>query len=79
MRAAVAGTGDSSLQLLGVTVLTSFGREDLADLGYSVRRSRTWWRSRTRQAMDVGMDGIVASPLEAAAVRRIIGPDARSW
>ena len=34
MRAAVEGRGTSALQLLAVTVLTSFDQEDLADLGY---------------------------------------------
>src|SRR5207248_4751675 len=34
MRAAVEGRGGSGLQLLAVTVLTSFDQEDLADLGY---------------------------------------------
>src|SRR5258708_21552310 len=34
MRAAVEGRGDSGLQLLAVTVLTSFDRQDLAELGY---------------------------------------------
>ena len=58
MRAAVEGKGDSSLKLLGVTVLTSFGREDLVEMGYTC------------------VDGIVSSPLEVAAVRRITGPRA---
>jgi len=33
MRAAVAARAGSSLQILGVTVLTSFGPEDMEDLG----------------------------------------------
>lgn len=34
MQAAVEGRGDAGLQLLAVTVLTSFDQADLADLGY---------------------------------------------
>jgi orotidine-5'-phosphate decarboxylase len=75
MRAAVEGKGDSSLQLLGVTVLTSFNREDLADLGYSCEVADLV-ATRTRQAMSAGVDGLVASPREAAAVRAIAGPRA---
>lgn len=75
MRAAVAGKADSSLQLLGVTVLTSFGREDLAEMGYTCEVSELV-ATRAKQAMDAGIDGIVSSPLEVAAVRRITGPDA---
>src|SRR6476646_10542092 len=75
MRAAVEGKGDSSLKLLGVTVLTSFGREDLVEMGYTCEVSELV-ATRTRQATDAGMDGIVSSPLEVAAVRRITGPGA---
>ena len=75
MRAAVEGKGDSSLKLLGVTVLTSFGREDLVEMGYTCEVSELV-ATRTRQAMDAGVDGIVSSPLEVAAVRRITGPNA---
>jgi len=75
MRAAVEGKGDSSLKLLGVTVLTSFGREDLVEMGYTCEVSELV-ATRTRQAMDTRMDGIVSSPLEVAAVRRITGPRA---
>ncbi len=73
MRAAVEGRGDSNLKLLAVTVLTSFGPEDLAEQGYTGAVADLV-ALRTRMAMDISMDGIVASPLEAAAVRRITGP-----
>ena len=75
MRAAVAGRAGSNLQLLGVTVLTSFGPEDLDDLDYQGTITDLVAR-RARKAMELGIDGVVASPLEAAAVRAIIGPDA---
>src|SRR3954451_4588509 len=75
MRAAVDGRGDSSLKLLAVTVLTSFGREDLVEMGYSCEVSELV-ATRARQAMNAGMDGIVSSPLEVGAVRRITGPNA---
>ncbi|HEY2013080.1 MAG TPA: orotidine-5'-phosphate decarboxylase, partial [Bryobacteraceae bacterium] len=73
MRAAVEGKGASDLDLLAVTVLTSFSREDLDDLGYSCEVS-DMVAVRTRQALAAGVNGIVASPREAAAVRRIAGP-----
>ena len=75
MRAAVEGRAAADLKLLAVTVLTSFSRADLDDLGYNCEVSDLVTR-RARQAMEAGMDGIVASPLEAAALRRIVGPTA---
>ena len=75
MRAAVAGRGGADLKLLAVTVLTSFDRQDLADLGYPCEVSDLV-ALRVRKAMEAGMDGIVASPLEAAAVRALAGPSA---
>jgi orotidine-5'-phosphate decarboxylase len=73
MRAAVEGRGDSNLRLLAVTVLTSVGPEDLAEQGYTGTIGDLV-ALRTRMAMEIGMDGIVASPLEAVAVKAIIGP-----
>ncbi|HUI54223.1 MAG TPA: orotidine-5'-phosphate decarboxylase [Bryobacteraceae bacterium] len=73
MRAAVEGRGSAELKLLAVTVLTSFGPEDLEELGYAHGIPEVVER-RARKAMELGMDGIVASPLEARAVRGIIGP-----
>lgn len=74
IRAAVAARTGSRLQILGVTVLTSFGPEDMDDLGYHGTLASLVER-RARKAVELGVDGIVASPLEAAAVRRIAGPN----
>lgn len=74
IRAAVAARTGSRLQILGVTVLTSFGPEDMDDLGYHGTVASLVER-RARKAVELGVDGIVASPLEAAAVRRIAGPN----
>jgi orotidine-5'-phosphate decarboxylase len=75
MRAAVEGRGDSRLQLLAVTVLTSFDEEDLRDLGYPCDVS-TLVDLRVRKAREAGIDGLVCSPLEVARVRQLAGPEA---
>jgi orotidine-5'-phosphate decarboxylase len=75
MRAAVEGRGDASTKLLAVTVLTSFDQQDLADLGYPCDVADLV-ALRVRKAMEAGIDGIVASPLEARAVRALAGPGA---
>jgi orotidine-5'-phosphate decarboxylase len=74
LRAAVEGRGNAPLQLLAVTVLTSFDMDDLADLGYPCAPSDLV-ALRVRKAREAGIDGIVCSPLEVAAVRSIAGPD----
>ena len=74
MRAAVAARGDARLKLLGVTVLTSMNQSDLAEAGYAGSVGDLVAR-RAAEARAAGMDGIVASPAEAAAVRAIVGPD----
>ena len=75
MRAAVEGKGDSALKLLGVTVLTSFTAEDMDELNYHGTVAELV-EKRTRKAVDLGMDGLITSALEVAAVRRIAGPRA---
>ncbi|HEX3879719.1 MAG TPA: orotidine-5'-phosphate decarboxylase [Bryobacteraceae bacterium] len=72
MRAAVAGRGSSNLKLLAVTVLTSFGPEDMDDLGYRGEIADLVER-RACKAVECGIDGLVASPLEAAALRKVVG------
>ena len=75
MRAAVEGRGAASLKLLAVTVLTSFDQQDIQDLGYPCEVSDLV-DLRVRKAQAVGVEGIVASPLDAARIRRIAGPAA---
>jgi orotidine-5'-phosphate decarboxylase len=74
MRAAVAARAGSRLRILAVTVLTSFGPEDAADLDFQGTVASLVER-RARRAVELGVDGIVASPLEAAVVRRVVGRD----
>jgi orotidine-5'-phosphate decarboxylase len=75
MRAALEGRGTSPLKLLAVTVLTSFDQRDVEEMGYTrTLSSLVEWRAR--KAMDVGMDGLVGSPLEARAIRSVAGPTA---
>ena len=73
MRAAVAGRGGADLRLLAVTVLTSMDEADLAAAGYSGSVADLVAR-RAADARAAGMDGIVCSPAEAAAMRGIVGP-----
>ena len=75
MRAAREGRGDAPMKLLAVTVLTSFDQQDLADLGYDCPLADLV-SLRVRKAMEAGVDGLVCSPLDAAAVRAQAGPQA---
>lgn len=74
MSAARAGCDGTGTKLLGVTVLTSFDEQDLADLGFHVPVSQLV-DLRVRNAVETGMDGLICSPLEVARVREIAGPD----
>ena len=72
MHAAVDARGGSNLRLLAVTVLTSYDDADLAAAGYDFTVSELV-AERAAQAHDVGIDGLVCSGEEAAALRPIIG------
>jgi orotidine-5'-phosphate decarboxylase len=75
MKAAVKGRGGATgAKILGVTVLTSLSGQDLAEIGYGMGVEQLV-ELRIRQAVDAGVDGVVASPHEAALARRIGGPD----
>jgi orotidine-5'-phosphate decarboxylase len=65
--AAVRGRGDSALKLLGVTVLTNLDRADLSEQGIDMP-PLALVQERARLAQRAGLDGIVASGKEAAAL-----------
>ncbi|HZS81773.1 MAG TPA: orotidine-5'-phosphate decarboxylase [Stellaceae bacterium] len=69
-----APPGGRRMQLLGVTVLTSLGDDDLDEVG---QRGPALDQARRLAALArrAGLDGIVCSPLEVAALRRECGRD----
>jgi orotidine-5'-phosphate decarboxylase len=75
VRAAVAGRAGTPLRILGVTVLTNLHAGDLSEQGIAETPADLVVR-RARLACAAGCDGIVASGLEAAAVRRALGAGA---
>jgi orotidine-5'-phosphate decarboxylase len=72
MKAAVEGREGSNLKLLAVTVLTSYDDGDLHAAGYRLGVSDLV-EARAQQAQVLGVDGIVCSPEEAAALHKIVG------
>ncbi len=62
----------SDLKILAVTVLTSFGENDLTGPGMSVEDLVL---HRAKRAFELGCDGVVASALEAAKLRHELGND----
>ncbi len=75
MAAAVKGR-EGPARILAVTVLTSLNEDDLRDLGYGLG-VRALVQRRIRQALDCGVDGVVASPHEAALARELAGSAGR--
>ncbi|HVT60055.1 MAG TPA: orotidine-5'-phosphate decarboxylase [Thermoanaerobaculia bacterium] len=72
LAAACREKGD--LKILAVTVLTSFDRGDLRQLGVDIEVTQLVL-ARARQALELGCDGVVCSGLEARAVRERLGPE----
>jgi orotidine-5'-phosphate decarboxylase len=61
-------------RVLAVTVLTSLAEEDLRELGVSGSAEEAVVRL-AGLARESGLDGVVASPKEVAAIRRALGSD----
>jgi len=72
VRAAVEGRGRSAMKILAVTVLTSFDEADLVEMGIA-ESVRDTVLKRARLAISFGADGVVASGVEAAMIRRELG------
>jgi orotidine-5'-phosphate decarboxylase len=61
-----------SMKLLAVTVLTSFGPDDVAEMGWS-GPVEDLVSLRARRAVAAGIDGLICSGLEAARLRAELG------
>jgi orotidine-5'-phosphate decarboxylase len=72
MRAAVAGARGSGMQILAVTVLTSYDDADLFDACGRFGVVETV-RRRAEQALALGVGGRLASAAEAAMARQTVG------
>lgn len=70
VRAAVEARGD--MRLLAVTVLTSFGEEDLRAMGMTQSVEDLVY-FRAKRALELGCDGVVSSGLEAHRMRTDLG------
>ncbi|ESQ85658.1 orotidine 5'-phosphate decarboxylase [Asticcacaulis sp. AC466] len=74
MKAAVAGRVNPKTRIIGVTVMTSLSQADLDDMGYGMSLTDLVLR-RVDQAVECGLDGVVASPHEAAMIRARVPAD----
>ncbi|MEA5667742.1 orotidine-5'-phosphate decarboxylase [Stenotrophomonas sp. MH1] len=72
MMAAAAAANRSDMRLLAVTVLTSMGRPDLAQMGID-REPVDVVVERALAAQRAGIDGVIASGQEAAPIRAATG------
>lgn len=72
MRAAAEANRNPDMRLLAVTVLTSMGRADLAQMGID-REPVEVVVERALAAQAAGIDGVIASGQEAAPIRRATG------
>lgn len=70
MEAAVSA--QSGVKILAVTVLTSFDKSDLAEMGAAGEVGELVL-SRARGALECGCDGVISSGLEAPQIRKAFG------
>jgi orotidine-5'-phosphate decarboxylase len=72
LRGAVQGRGTSNLKILCVTLLTSMDAEDIQEMGYSPTVTvEDLVVRRAVKAMEIGVDGVIASALEASKIKSL--------
>lgn len=82
MKAAVEAAANAAeklgvrrMKILGVTMLTSMAETDLDEIGVKASSMVDQVKRLAVLAQESGVDGIVASPHEIEALRRVCGPD----
>jgi orotidine-5'-phosphate decarboxylase len=70
-RGAISGRANSDLKLFAVTVLTDMDKADISDLGHAEQSVEELVLYRARKALEAGCDGVIASGLEAAAIKKM--------
>ena len=74
VRAAIAGKAGTDLKILAITVLTSLDDGGLHDLGYRCPVGELI-SERAAVCIALGCDGVIASPQDVAAIRRLPGAE----
>ena len=69
--AAKNGAANSKLKILAVTILTSLDRQDLDDSMIKDGEVIDLVSERASRAFEAGADGVIASPQECGAIRRL--------
>ena len=68
MKAAKDAVGDKA-KLIGVTILTSLSNENIWAAGFDARKTDEHALNLAKLAEEAGLDGVVCSPLDLAAIR----------
>jgi orotidine-5'-phosphate decarboxylase len=72
LKGAVEGRGKSSMKILCVTVLTSMDAEDIQEMGFPPSMTvEELVIHRAQKAMTLGVDGVIASALEAHRIKEV--------
>jgi len=70
LNAANKAAGEINLKLLGVSILTSFGNEDLETLGFN-DKVEVQVKRLVKIALDANLHGVICSPLEIKMIKEI--------